>query len=56
MDSDLTYISLRPEQLSDDCMDVSVDEEISSWDEIPQRSPFKSHLKNKGTTITNTLQ
>ncbi|KAF7707230.1 ETS-related transcription factor Elf-1 [Silurus meridionalis] len=47
LEPDLTYISLRPEQLSADCMDVSLDEETSSMDEIPQKSPSKPPRKNK---------
>ncbi|KAG9272756.1 ETS-related transcription factor Elf-1-like [Astyanax mexicanus] len=47
LDSDLTYISLRPEQLSADCMDVSLDEETSSMDEIPQKTVCKPVRKNK---------
>ncbi|XP_026870680.2 ETS-related transcription factor Elf-1 [Electrophorus electricus] len=40
LETDLTYISLRP-----DCMDVSLDE--SSMDEVPQKSPSKPPRKNK---------
>ncbi|MCJ8733976.1 hypothetical protein PDJAM_G00230100 [Pangasius djambal] len=47
LEPDLPYISLRPEQLSADCMDVSLDEETSSMDEIPQKSPSKPPRKNK---------
>ncbi|KAF5899909.1 ETS-related transcription factor Elf-1-like isoform X1, partial [Clarias magur] len=47
LEPDLTYISLRPEQLSGDCMDVSLDEETSSMDEIAQKSPSKQPRKNK---------
>ncbi|XP_053361415.1 ETS-related transcription factor Elf-1 isoform X2 [Clarias gariepinus] len=47
LEPDLTYISLRPEQLSADCMDVSLDEETSSMDEIAQKSPSKQPRKNK---------
>lgn len=47
LDPDLTYISLRPEQLNADCIDVSLDEETSSMDEIPQKSPSKPPRKNK---------
>ncbi|KAI4896161.1 hypothetical protein NFI96_032372 [Prochilodus magdalenae] len=47
LESDLTYISLRPEQLAPDCMDVSLDEETSSMDEVPQKSPSKPAKKNK---------
>ncbi|KAG7329103.1 hypothetical protein KOW79_007277 [Hemibagrus wyckioides] len=47
LEPDLSYISLRPEQLSADCMDVSLDEETSSIDEIPQKSASKPPRKNK---------
>ncbi|XP_072519210.1 ETS-related transcription factor Elf-1 [Salminus brasiliensis] len=47
LETDLTYISLRPEQLSANCMDVSLDDETSSIDEIPQRSVCKPVRKNK---------
>ncbi|TSQ81073.1 ETS-related transcription factor Elf-4 [Bagarius yarrelli] len=51
LEPDLTYISLRPEQLSANCTDICLDEETSSMDEISQKTPFKSHRKNKGNTI-----
>lgn len=47
LDPDLTYISLRPEQLSADCMDVSLDEETSSMDDIPQKIDCKPVRKTK---------
>ncbi|XP_062855959.1 ETS-related transcription factor Elf-1 [Trichomycterus rosablanca] len=47
LESDLNYIPLRPEQLSAGCMVVSLDEESSSMDEIPQRSPSKPVRKTK---------
>ncbi|XP_030622311.1 ETS-related transcription factor Elf-1 [Chanos chanos] len=46
LESDLTYTSLRPEQLANSCMDVNMDEETSSMDEIPQKTP-KPPRKNK---------
>lgn len=48
LESDLTYISLRPEQLSNG-MDAPMDEETSSMDEIPLRN--SKPAKKKGTTI-----
>lgn len=56
LEPDLNYISLRPEQLSADCMDVSLDEETSSMDDIPQKSLSKPPRKHKGTTVTHTFQ
>ncbi|XP_043112819.1 ETS-related transcription factor Elf-1 isoform X2 [Puntigrus tetrazona] len=47
LESDLTYISLRPEQLSNGCMDVPLDEETSSLDEIPQKNLSKPARKSK---------
>ncbi|XP_016100108.1 ETS-related transcription factor Elf-1-like isoform X1 [Sinocyclocheilus grahami] len=47
LESDLTYISLRPEQLSNGCMDVPLDDETSSVDEIPQRNLSKPARKSK---------
>ncbi len=51
LESDLTYISLRPEQLSNGCMDVHLDDETSSLDEILQKNPSKPARKSKGTII-----
>lgn len=47
LESDYTYIPLRPE--ANGCMDVSLDEETSSMDEIPQKSVSKPQRKTKGT-------
>ena len=46
LEADLSYISLRPDQLSS--MDVSLDEETSSMDEVLHKSPSKPPKKNKG--------
>ncbi|KAL4631646.1 ETS-related transcription factor Elf-4-like [Arapaima gigas] len=46
MENDLAYISLRPEHLSGNCMDMSLDEE-SSTDETPRKNPSKPPRKNK---------
>ncbi|XP_006633101.1 ETS-related transcription factor Elf-1 isoform X1 [Lepisosteus oculatus] len=48
LDSDLTYISLRPDQLHahGNGVDISLDEE-ESMDEIPQKNPTKPPRKNK---------
>ncbi|KAJ8014777.1 hypothetical protein DPEC_G00019260 [Dallia pectoralis] len=45
LESDYTYIPLRPEP--NGCMDVSLDEETSSMDEIPQKSVSKPQRKTK---------
>ncbi|XP_051505175.1 ETS-related transcription factor Elf-1-like isoform X1 [Myxocyprinus asiaticus] len=47
LDSDLTYISLRPEQPLNGCMDVHLDEETSSMDENPSKNPSKPARKTK---------
>ncbi|KAJ8348876.1 hypothetical protein SKAU_G00274650 [Synaphobranchus kaupii] len=46
LDHDLTYISLRPEQLSSNGVDMSQEEEEST-DEVPFRSPGKPQRKSK---------
>ncbi|KAL0973638.1 hypothetical protein UPYG_G00207730 [Umbra pygmaea] len=45
LESDYTYMPLRPEP--NGCMDVSLDEETSSMDEIPQKSVSKPQRKTK---------
>eukprot|EP00063_Salmo_salar_P079712 XP_014054547.1 PREDICTED: ETS-related transcription factor Elf-1-like isoform X2 [Salmo salar] len=45
LESDYTYIHLRPEP--NGCMDVSLDDETSSMDEIPQKSVSKPQRKTK---------
>ncbi|XP_052429919.1 ETS-related transcription factor Elf-1-like isoform X2 [Carassius gibelio] len=47
LESELTYISLRPEQLSNGCMDVPLDEDTSSLDETPHKNPSKPARKSK---------
>ncbi|KAJ8393599.1 hypothetical protein AAFF_G00058180 [Aldrovandia affinis] len=44
LDSEISYIPLRPDQLPNNCIDWSLDEE-SSMDEIPQKSPTKPQRK-----------
>ncbi|KPP74789.1 ETS-related transcription factor Elf-4-like, partial [Scleropages formosus] len=46
MENELPYISLRPEQLSGNCVDMSLDEE-SSADETPRKNAAKAPRKNK---------
>ncbi|KAG7484196.1 hypothetical protein MATL_G00046950 [Megalops atlanticus] len=46
LDQDLTYISLRPEQLSSNGVDIS-QEEDESMDENPPKCPVKPQRKNK---------
>lgn len=50
LESDMTYAPLRPDQMDTVALDVSLDEDTSSMDEIPQRCPLKPQKKTKGTT------
>ncbi|XP_046880822.1 ETS-related transcription factor Elf-1 isoform X2 [Hypomesus transpacificus] len=45
LESDLTYVPLRPDQISS--MDMSLDEETSSMDDIPQKTISKPQRKTK---------
>ncbi|AWP11830.1 putative ETS-related transcription factor Elf-4-like [Scophthalmus maximus] len=47
LESDLTYAPLRPDQMDCSALDMSLDEDTSSMDEIPQKSPLKPQKKNK---------
>lgn len=47
LESDLTYAPLRPDQMDSVALDMSVDEDTSSMDEIPQKFPLKSQKKTK---------
>ncbi|XP_042274017.1 ETS-related transcription factor Elf-1 isoform X2 [Thunnus maccoyii] len=47
LESDLTYAPLRPDQLDNGALDMSLDEDTSSMDEIPQKCPLKPQKKNK---------
>lgn len=51
LESELTYTPLRPDQMPNGCLDVSVDEDTSSMDEIPQRIISKPQRKTKGTVV-----
>lgn len=51
LESDLTYAPLRPDQMDSGALDVSLDEDTSSMDEIPQKCPLKPQKKNKGNTV-----
>ncbi|XP_074505445.1 ETS-related transcription factor Elf-1 isoform X1 [Sebastes fasciatus] len=46
LESDLTYAPLRPDQMGND-LDMSLDEDTSSMDEIPQKCPLKPQKKTK---------
>ncbi|XP_031592265.1 ETS-related transcription factor Elf-1 isoform X2 [Oreochromis aureus] len=47
LESDLTYAPLRPDQMDSVALDMSVDEDTSSMDEIPQKFPLKPQKKTK---------
>ncbi|XP_028271292.1 ETS-related transcription factor Elf-1 [Parambassis ranga] len=47
LESDLTYTPLRPDQMDSVALDVSLDEDTSSMDEIPQKCPLKPQKKTK---------
>ncbi|XP_070769601.1 ETS-related transcription factor Elf-1 isoform X2 [Enoplosus armatus] len=47
LESDLTYAPLRPDQMDNSALDMSLDEDTSSMDEIPQKCPLKPQKKNK---------
>lgn len=51
LESDLTYTPLRPDQMDNSTLDMSLDEDTSSMDEIPQKCPLKPQKKTKGNTI-----
>ncbi|XP_059202618.1 ETS-related transcription factor Elf-1 isoform X2 [Centropristis striata] len=44
---DLTYAHLRPDQMDNGALDMSLDEDTSSMDEIPQKCPLKPQRKTK---------
>lgn len=50
LESDLTYAPLRPDQMDNGALDMSLDEDTSSMDEIPQKCPLKPQKKTKGNT------
>ncbi|KAM9741566.1 ETS-related transcription factor Elf-1 isoform 1-T2 [Menidia menidia] len=47
LESDLTYAPLRPDQMDNVALDVSLDEDTSSMDEIPPKCPIKPQKKTK---------
>lgn len=47
LDSDLIYTPLRPDPIDNSTLDVSLDEDTSSMDEIPQKCPLKPQKKTK---------
>ncbi|KAM4621618.1 ETS-related transcription factor Elf-1 [Polymixia lowei] len=47
LETDLTYIPLRPDQIDSGGLDMSLDEDTSSMDDIPLKSPSKPQRKTK---------
>lgn len=47
LEPDLTYAPLRPDQMDNGALDMSLDEDTSSMDEIPQKCPLKAQKKTK---------
>uniref|UniRef100_A0A3B4TNA3 E74-like ETS transcription factor 1 n=1 Tax=Seriola dumerili TaxID=41447 RepID=A0A3B4TNA3_SERDU len=47
LESELTYAPLRPDQMDNSALDVSLDEDTSSMDEIPQKTSLKPQKKSK---------
>lgn len=47
LEADLTYASLRHHQIDHNGLDLSLDEDTSSMDEIPQKYHFKQQKKTK---------
>ncbi|KAM8908998.1 ETS-related transcription factor Elf-1 isoform 2-T3 [Spinachia spinachia] len=47
LESELTYAPLRPDQMDNGALDMSLDEDTSSIDEIPQKGPVKPQKQNK---------
>lgn len=55
LESDLTYAPLRPDQMDNGALDMSLDEDTSSMDEIPQKCPLKPQKKTKGKALVRLL-
>lgn len=54
LEADLTYAPLRPDQMENSGLDMSLEEDTSSMDEIAQKSPMKPQKKTKGVTFLHT--
>lgn len=55
LETDLTYAPLRPDQMDNSALDMSLDEDTSSMDEIAQKCPLKPQKKNKGGTAVSLI-
>lgn len=49
----MTYTPLRPDQMENVALDMSLDEDTSSMDEIPQKCPLKPQKKTKGNRFSH---
>ncbi|XP_061690736.1 ETS-related transcription factor Elf-1 [Syngnathoides biaculeatus] len=47
LEGDLTYTPLRPDHMENGALDLSLDEDTSSMDEITQKCPLKPQKKNQ---------
>lgn len=54
LEADLTYATLRPDQMDNSGLDMSVEEDTSSMDEIAQKCPMKPQKKTKGVAFLHT--
>lgn len=54
LEADLTYAPLRPDQMDNGGLDMSMEEDTSSMDEIAQKCPLKPQKKTKGVAFTHT--
>lgn len=51
LEPDMAYAPLRADQMDNVALDVSLDEDTSSMDDIPPKCSFKPQKKNKGKTL-----
>ncbi|XP_012717255.2 ETS-related transcription factor Elf-1 isoform X1 [Fundulus heteroclitus] len=47
LESEMTYAPLRPDQMDNVALNMSMDEDTSSMDELPQKCPLKPQKKTK---------
>lgn len=50
----MTYTPLRPDQMDNGGLDMSLEEDTSSMDEIAQKCPMKPQKKTKGAAFLHT--
>lgn len=54
LEADLSYAPLRPDQMDNGGLDMSMEEDTSSMDEIAQKCPMKPQKKTKGVAFLHT--